>query len=127
VKLFKLWLPAAVWAGLIFYFSSIPDLKSGLEYDFIFRKLAHVLEYFVLTFLLWRAFKGTFSMGPVRRLVYPATAALVYAVLDEIHQYFVPGRSGNFNDCLIDALGIFGFLVLIKLMPRAANRLPGRV
>lgn len=127
MKLFKLWLPVAVWAGVIFYFSNIPDLKTGLEYDFILRKTAHSVEYFVLTFLLWRAFKGTFNLEPLRLLVYPAAAALVYAALDEIHQYFVPGRSGNFNDCLIDALGIFGFLVLIKLMPRAANRLPGRV
>ncbi|MFW6283145.1 MAG: VanZ family protein [Minisyncoccales bacterium] len=32
--------------------------------------------------------------------------SLIYAALDEIHQYFVPGRFATFNDFLIDSAGI---------------------
>lgn len=59
MKLLKLWGPVVAWAGVIFFFSSIPDLKSGLECDFFLRKAAHVMEYFILAFLLYRAFEGS--------------------------------------------------------------------
>ena len=50
-----LWGPVLLWAGFIFFLSSIPDLSSGLEQDFLLRKIAHVAEYAVLALLLWRA------------------------------------------------------------------------
>ena len=114
VKIFKLWIPVIVWAGLIFYFSSIPYLKSDLEYDFIFRKIAHIVEYFIFTFLLYRAFKGSFDMNALRLSVYPTVFALLYAVSDEIHQYFVLGRTCAIKDVLIDAVGIIIFYIVIK-------------
>jgi len=62
MKTFKLWLPVIIWASLIFYLSNIPHLKTNFEYDFILRKIAHIVEYFILTFFLHRAFKGAFDM-----------------------------------------------------------------
>jgi VanZ family protein len=118
VKLLKLWLPVVVWAGLIFYLSSIPDLKTGLAYDFLLRKIAHVIEYFIFTFLLYRAFNGAFKMEPGRLLMYPAGLALFYAALDEMHQYFVAGRGCSLGDVLIDSLGIVCFYTLIKFKQR---------
>jgi VanZ family protein len=123
VKLFKLWLPVVAWAGMIFYFSSIPDLKSGFQYDFLLRKTAHIAEYFVFTFLLYRAFVGSLRMHPWQLLVYPAVFALLYAALDEIHQYFVAGRYCCLSDCLIDAAGIIAWLALIKFQPKIAAKL----
>jgi VanZ family protein len=123
VKLIKLWLPVVVWAGLIFYFSSVPNFKTGLAYDFLLRKIAHVIEYFIFTFLLYRAFNGSFKMDPVQLLMYPAGLALFYAATDEMHQYFVAGRGCSIVDCLIDALGIIGWLALIKFQPKIAVKL----
>lgn len=115
MKILKLWFPVAAWAGLIFYFSSIPDLKSGLEYDFFLRKAAHITEYFIFTFLLYRAFSGSFKMNPLRLSMYPAVLSLLYAVADEIHQYFVAGRSCAAQDVLIDGVGIIGFCIFIRI------------
>lgn len=115
MKFIKLWVPVAAWAGGIFFFSSIPDLKSGLEYDFLLRKIAHITEYFVFTFLLYRAFSGSFKMNSLRLFMYPAVLALLYAVSDEIHQYFVLGRSCSIQDVLIDGIGIIGFCILIRI------------
>lgn len=115
MKLFKLWLPVAVWAGVIFFFSSIPDLKTGLEYDFLLRKIAHITEYFIFTFLLYRAFSGSFNMNVFRLFMYPAVFSLLYAISDEFHQYFVVGRSCSVYDVLVDAIGIIGFYIFIRL------------
>ncbi len=115
MKFFKLWVPVVVWAGVIFWFSSIPDLKTGLECDFFLRKIAHITEYFILTFLLYRAFRDSFKMNAFRLFMYPAFFSLLYAISDEIHQYFVLTRSCSVQDVLIDSIGIIGFCVLIRI------------
>lgn len=115
MKFFKLWAPVVVWAGVIFWFSSIPDLKTGLECDFFLRKIAHITEYFILTFLLYRAFRDSFKMNAFRLFMYPAFFSLLYAISDEIHQYFVLTRSCSVQDVLIDSIGIIGFCVLIRI------------
>jgi len=115
VKIFKLWLPVIIWAGFIFYLSSIPHLKTNLEYDFILRKIAHIIEYFILTFLLRRAFQGSFDRDGFPIFIYPAILSLCYAASDEFHQLFVPGRGGSIQDVAIDAIGIFGFYVVLKI------------
>ena len=103
-KFLKFWLPAILWAAFIFCLSAIPHLKSGFACDFILRKMAHVTEYFVLAFFLYRAIKNFFM------------TSVLYAVSDEIHQLFVPGRHGSPNDVLIDMIGIVCFYLMIKLI-----------
>ncbi|MCX5694624.1 MAG: VanZ family protein, partial [Candidatus Omnitrophica bacterium] len=105
MKLVKLWLPVIIWATAIFCFSSIPDLKTSLKYDFFLRKAAHVGEYFILTFLLFRAFTGTFKISGFCFFICPAIFSFLYAVSDEIHQYFVLGRCCSVKDVLIDSIG----------------------
>lgn len=95
-----------LWMGFIFYLSSFPDLSLKGEfapYDFILRKIAHVTEYAVLSFLLKRNFHGYVLTGLL---------SFAYAITDEIHQYFVPGRSGNFADLGIDAVGVLIGLIV---------------
>ena len=115
MKIFKLWFPAIFWAGLVFYLSGIPNLRSGLECDFILRKIAHFVEYFVFTFLLHRALKGSFDMDARELFVHPATISFLYAISDEFHQAFVPGRNASVIDVFIDAVGILGFYIVIKI------------
>jgi VanZ family protein len=108
------WLPPAAWAALIFWLSSMPGLSSGLAFDFLLRKAAHITEYFILTLLLVRAFRRTWrSAGPCqaglssfRLAAYPALIVLLYAFSDEFHQSFVVGRNCSLTDVLIDAAGI---------------------
>lgn len=104
-KFFKFWIPVIVWAGIIFWLSSIPDLESGLKQDFLLRKIAHILEYAILTFLLIRGLaKEKLSIKKIA--IYSLIFALFYALIDEYHQTFVLGRSGSLKDVGIDSIGI---------------------
>ena len=106
------WLPVVAWAALIFAMSSIPDLGTGLGgWDLVLRKLAHAAEYAVLGALLVRA---------VRREVPAAALGIAYALTDEIHQAFVPGRQGRPLDVLIDAAGVH---LGVYVLGRAGRRM----
>ncbi len=94
----RLWLPVLAWAALIFFFSSVPDLGTGLGgWDLLLRKLAHVAEFAVLGVLLVRAL-GRAGVG--------FALGALYAVSDELHQAFVPGRMGSPLDVAIDVVGV---------------------
>jgi VanZ family protein len=99
------WLPAVVWAAIIFAFSSIPSLNSGLgTWDVVLRKCAHMTEYGILAVLLVRA---------TRSAPWAFTLAVVYAASDELHQSFVRGRHASPVDVAIDTVGIaIGLLAL---------------
>jgi VanZ family protein len=112
----SVWLPVIVWGAVIFTFSSIPSLSTGLGgWDTLLRKGAHLTEYAILGALLLRALgRGT-----------PALAAgIAYAATDELHQHFVRGRHASPLDVLIDAVGVaVGILVLGRLSrPRPGDR-----
>jgi VanZ family protein len=94
----RLWAPVVLWAAVIFAFSSIPDLGTGLgTWDLVLRKLAHGAEFALLGALLLRALGQEL----------PALAAgIAYAVTDELHQHFVSGRVGAPLDVLIDSAGV---------------------
>ncbi len=100
------WLPVLVWASVIFAFSSIPSLNSGLgTWDYVLRKGAHMTEYAILAALLVRA-TGSY--------VWAFGLAVAYAGSDEFHQTFVRGRHGSPIDVGIDAVGALIGLALLR-------------
>ncbi len=122
-KFLKFWAPVLVWMGIIFFFSSLPSLKSGLEQDFILRKIAHVLEFAILTFLFLRAISaqggpasGQKNLSIRKIVIYSIIFSLFYSLSDEYHQTFVFGREGALRDVGIDSIGIFlmGLMWYIK-------------
>jgi len=104
-KFIKFWLPVIVWMIVIFTFSSIPDLKSGLKEDYILRKIAHMIEFAILTYLLFRAIKID-DPKIKKAIIYSLIIAVFYALTDEYHQSFVFGRQCSFKDVGIDSIGI---------------------
>ena len=104
-KFIVFWLPVIIWAGIIFWLSSIPDLESGLEQDFLLRKIAHILEYAILTFLLIRALTKE-RLSIIKVVIYSLVFSFFYALTDEYHQTFILGREGNLKDVEIDGIGI---------------------
>jgi len=106
-RFIKYWLPVIIWAGFIFFLSHQPGLKSDFPFvwDLIFRKIAHIGEYFVLNLLLARAlFRNRLSKKQV--LFLAAAISLFYAVSDECHQSFILERTAAVRDVAIDGLGI---------------------
>ena len=93
--------------ALIYYFSS--RSTTGIVTEpfsrFIFFKTLHVLEYALLALLL---FYG------ILRLKTTLFIAYLYVLSDEIHQTFVPGRTGRLRDTIFDLVGIIIGLLLIK-------------
>jgi VanZ family protein len=110
-RLLTVWLPVLVWAAVIFAFSSIPSLSSGLgTWDTILRKVAHVTEYAVLGALLYRA---------LGREPLALAAGVAYAATDELHQHFVRGRHASPVDVALDAVGVaVGMLLWLRLRER---------
>ena len=102
------WLPVLFWASLIFYLSGIPSLDSGLgEWDTILRKCAHITEYAVLAFLTLRACHRTWPDSNGRTLWVGALVfGCLYAISDEWHQSFVPGRGPSLADVGFDSVGV---------------------
>ncbi len=96
------WLPPLMWMAVIFYVSSQPTLPSapGPLLDAFLKKLTHAVEYALLFVLLLRAWRHHLSADQALRAALLTTA--LYAVSDEWHQAFVPGRKANGYDVLID-------------------------
>ena len=117
-----------IWMILIFMMSSfnaaISSNQSGMIVNFIskifninniellgliVRKFAHFFEYFIL---------GIFMLNVIinynKKYYLAYIFGILYACLDEVHQLFVNGRSGQITDVFIDSLGIILGVYLYK-------------
>ncbi len=104
----KFQFPAIAWTVLIFVLSSIPDL-SGPDLGFGWQdKVKHFGFYGIYGILLVRAFYFQGWSLSLQKHAFRASVifGVLYAISDEIHQYFVPGRQMDAMDVLADALGI---------------------
>ncbi len=138
LKRLSLWLPALLWYAVIFFFSAQTGTESSAVSDavltdffrldlahtswdlflllsFLVRKGAHAFVYFVQTGLLLLPLWPLLKSPKVRTAVALGGCALL-AALDEIHQLFVPGRSGKLSDVIIDTLGGVCFLLCLWLV-----------
>lgn len=124
------WIFVILWMMLIFYLSSQPaaesdNLSTGItetiikivgkiapglyfsvgSYNHILRKNAHFFAYLVLGMLTTDAF-GRSGMYGKKSLISAALLCVLYAVSDETHQLFVPGRGAQVMDVVIDSAGV---------------------
>jgi VanZ family protein len=144
------WLLTLVWAAQIYHFSTaryssetswclLEQLLQTLHVkvssstisalNMIVRKLAHLIEYCVLTLLLYRSLAREQPLRWRPNLAFWSMGiAGLYALSDEFHQLFVPGRRAAALDCGIDLVGAaFAMLVLhgcFRLFPRNAVPTP---
>lgn len=123
------WIAVIVWMALIFYLSHQPatqsnELSSGitafivkavenvapnLDFDIsgfnhLVRKNAHFVAYLVLGVLTFNALRVSGVRG-FRNVVIALGICILFAISDEVHQLFIPGRSGEVRDVLIDSAG----------------------
>lgn len=140
-SVFLSWGPVVIWATIIFWFSTesfaasetsrflgptlswlFPDLSPDrfATIHISIRKLGHWSEYFIFALLVFRALPH----GPVgSRGAYATAISLLYAISDELHQAFVPGRTASFNDVLLDLFGAVCAIFWLTLQKRLRNKL----
>jgi VanZ family protein len=115
----KLLLPVILYCALIFSLSSLstlPDVASRFP-----DKIAHLILYAGLGFLAARAISASFNVKTGLIWTLTTTFCLVYGISDEIHQYFVPGRTAEIADAAADMIGGFAGAVLYTRVAGSPN------
>ncbi len=122
------WGPAAAWAGVLFFLSALPG-KDHPPYLFAGEdKVAHLVFYGVLgAALAWGRHRGRdVGVGGGDRPPSPALllgVGILYAISDEVHQAFVPGRDVSLGDLAADAVGVaLGYGLFTRFLGRRAKR-----
>ena len=143
------WALTVGWIILLFYLSSETGTIStgrsssvlefiemifgkGVMSEAVLRKIAHVIEYSILTVLSFLSVRFTnkasitrsYSESPVKLIksdnemyiAFSMWLSLLTAVVDEYHQLFVDGRDGSIRDVLIDSVGIVIVLIIIRVV-----------
>lgn len=93
--------------------TSIINIKDIELLSLIIRKLAHFIEYFILGILVIN-----FITRYDKKIIIAILLCIIYATSDEIHQIFVPGRSCQITDIMIDSLGSIMGIYLCKLITK---------
>jgi VanZ family protein len=109
-NLLYVWAPVVVWCLVIFTFSAIPTLPSAqiIWWDFVIKKSAHIGEYAILYLLVFRALhiSGRNTTPDKTKTLIALAFTLLYAISDEYHQGFTPGRTPHIRDIGFDLTGM---------------------
>lgn len=97
--------------------TSIINIKDIGLLSLIIRKLAHFTEYFILGILVIN-----FITRYDKKIIIAIILCIIYATSDEIHQIFVPGRSCQITDIMIDSLGSIMGIYLCKLITKKCKK-----
>jgi VanZ family protein len=139
------WIFVIIWMILIFFLSSQPAIQSGAlstgiaafiiqaieklsghigfdlaQFDHIVRKNAHFFVYLFLGVLVFNALKRS---GRNRNILLAFMICVLYAISDEIHQMFVPGRGPGVKDVLIDSTGAIVGIGIYWVIGRKRKRI----
>jgi VanZ family protein len=93
------------------------------------RKCGHFVGYFILSVLLFRAWKATLRLPSTWALRWSAIAFFLSAVvasMDEWHQTYLPSRTGAFSDVVLDSTAALTAQIVIFLFLRAKRAKPGQ-
>lgn len=140
------WTVVILWMSLIFYLSHQPATESDAlstritevvvktvekvipnaniaidSFNNIVRKNAHFFAYLVLGLLVINALKRSGFYG-YRCIFLALGICVLYAISDEVHQLFVPGRGGQVSDVLIDSAGASVGIGIYMLIGKVVNK-----
>ena len=95
----------------------------------VIRKIAHfsiymILAIFTYMFIEELNIKSKSEKECLRKnILYTCIFCIIYAIFDEIHQIYVPGRTGKVIDVVIDTLGAFMGIAIILLNDKINNKI----
>lgn len=116
-------LPAIIISIIIFILSSIEHIELpniGFE---VSDKVLHFIEYFFFGITLISLFVANFPQKRTKYIIWVVfLTGSLFALSDEIHQYFVPGRNCDFWDWVADSIGIIVALMLLKIIRKPLIR-----
>jgi VanZ family protein len=140
----KYWLPPVLWMAVIVGFSTDAASTSHTEHwllpifrglapwatpaqleavHWLARKIAHLSEYAILAALWLRAFVRGRHLTPRSAALLALAISVAWAILDELHQSFVPSRSAAPTDVALDTTGALIALAIAHTgWRRAADR-----
>ena len=122
-------LAALCWAGQIFYLSGRPSIETPTLFPGQ-DKVFHLIEFGILGFLAMGALRASPAGYRPRQLWGVAAVVTLYGILDEWHQYFVPGRNADIYDIPADAvgglLGAWTMYWLVRILVRRSAGLSER-
>ncbi len=96
------------------FFMSNPAPELIDAFENIVRKLAHFAEYFLLGSLLFLTLRS-YGLSK-RKSAFAILISALYAISDEVHQYFIPGRACRWYDVVIDTSGsAFAYLICLYI------------
>ena len=95
--------------------SNILNIENVRLLSLIIRKLAHFTEYLILGTLVINMFTKN---NAKKTYLLSILLCIIYAISDEIHQLFVPGRACQIKDILIDSVGSITGIYLFKLLKK---------
>ena len=110
------------WILTIIILSSIPNIptlkvhtaRAEIRLDY----LMHFCEYGVLTFIAFLSFAGSEFKINYKKYILITMGLILFAVLDELHQKLIPGRSYNIKDILSNISGILAAMVFTMIVFR---------
>ena len=128
------WILVAVCMGIIFYLSAQNGEESSelsgsfvmaiLEWlninihEGLLRTFAHCLEFMGLSVLIFNATYVTWETKLTPVIAFVGT--VLYAIIDEIHQIFVPERAFQITDILVDStgalIGVIASLIILRII-----------
>lgn len=111
-----------IWVLMIIIVSSIPSIptlkvhtaRSVIRLDY----LIHFLEYGLLTLMALIHFVSNEFRLNYKKIILITISIVLFAVIDELHQKLIPGRSFNVKDIISDIAGILAAVVFCVLVFR---------
>ena len=85
--------------------------------SFIVRKCAHMTEYAILAFLIYKTI-----VHIENSLIKSFIFTFLYACTDEFHQLFIAGRAGQIRDVCIDSTGALIMLLIIYIINKRKDK-----
>jgi VanZ family protein len=137
-----------IWMGSVFVFSSQSAIDSSsssekttkfimqfypgvktmeekqeieMRMNSVVRKMAHYSIY-TLGGVLIACFINTYDFSDKKKILYGQIVGTFYAMTDEIHQYFVEGRSSEIRDVFLDSLGIATGIILVMIIYKVIKK-----